>query len=163
MSEMADPIVTLRSLQQALNDGLPAHLIDLDASYKMYYNEFGEGLKRYIFVKIVGNEAQVISIFGLEGPINGVACWNVSYAVNENCRGYGLAVEAVNKGIERLKSDFARTDVKSFYVEAVIDRKNTPSLKVAGKLFSGSGEAIVETYSEKPSLQFKKLIVLQRL
>lgn len=86
---------------------------------------------------------------------------SVGYAVNESYRRRGLAIAAINKGIEDLKKIFSATKIKNFYVDAVIDQTNLSSIKVAEKIFSGSGEVIIETYSKRPLLHFKKLITIQ--
>jgi RimJ/RimL family protein N-acetyltransferase len=161
MSLMADPMIALLGLQQALSSSPPVDPADLDEGYIKMYDEPNGG-KRYSYAKIIDGEVQAVSIFGLEDPIGGVDCYNVGYAVNENHRGCGLAIEAVNKGIEDLKKRFSLTKMERFYVEAVIDATNSYSIEVAEKLFPGPGEAIMEKYTGSRALQFKRLIVIQK-
>lgn len=156
MVEMADPMIALRLLQKAL-DADQVDLRGLDGGYLKMEDAVPSG-ERYSYAKIVDGVAQAVSIFGLDDPIDGVECFSVGYAVNENHRRRGLAVEAVNTGIEDLKKRFLQTKLKRFYVEAVIEVKNISSIKVAKKLFSEPGIPCIETYSGKRSLQFKKLI-----
>lgn len=160
MSSMADPIDALHGLQEAINAGTPLNLRELDADYQTRCDESDFG-KRYIFSKIIDGEVQALAIFGLESPIGGEECYNVGYAVSENHRRRGLAFEAVSKGIDELEKIFSRTAKKSFYLEAVIDVTNSPSIKFAEKLFSGSGALTMERESGLPALHFKKLIVIQ--
>ncbi|PIP90167.1 MAG: GNAT family N-acetyltransferase [Bdellovibrionales bacterium CG11_big_fil_rev_8_21_14_0_20_38_13] len=161
MSLLPDPINVLLSLQQALKDGMVVDPSELDANYKMFYDEPFVGGKRYTFAKIINDEAQAMSIFGLEDPIDGVVCYNVGYAVMESHRGRGLALEAVSKGIEKLKNELNRTGLKSFYIEAVIDVLNIHSINVAKKLFSSNGVAMNEGFTGTPSLYFKSLICIR--
>lgn len=161
MSTMADPMIALREIQQALNNNIPFAHRNLSDGYLTMSKEFPNGGKTYSYAKIIDLEIQVLAIFGLEDPIDGVDCYSVGYAVKENHRRRGLGVEAVNKGIEELKIEFSRTKMKSFYVEAVIDKMNTSSIKVAEKLFPGSGIAIIERYTNTPAFQFKRLIEIR--
>lgn len=160
MSLMEGPIALLLDIQKALDSGVTVDPRELDHGYKMIYDEPKVGLRRYSFVKIVEGEAQALSIFGLEIPINEITCYNVSYAVKENHRGRGLAVEAVNRGFEKLKIEMTKANLKSFYVEAVIDRNNLQSLKVASKLFSSPALPIEDGESGIPAFHFKKLVTI---
>lgn len=160
MSSMANPINALHSLQHALDMNLPLYLHDLDESYKTRCDQSEIG-KRFIFARVVDGEAQALAIFGLEDPIGGVECFSVGYAVSEKHRRRGLAIEAVNKGLEFLiREEFSKTATKSFYVEAVIDISNIPSIRFAEKWFSDRGSPVLDGESGMPSLHFKKLFVL---
>ena len=161
MSSMADPLIALLSLQQAVTAGDP--LVNPQAigeGYVMMYDEPNGG-KRFSYAKIINREVQALSIFGLVDPIDGVPCFSVGYAVNENHRGHGLAVEAVNKGIKEMTTGFSRTRMRSFYVEAMIDETNIHSIKVSEKLFPGPGVRTNEHETGTPSLYFKKLIAIR--
>lgn len=154
-------MIVLNSLQQALNDGMPVIPSELDAGYKMFYDEPFLGGRRFSFAKIVDGEAHTLSIFGLESPIDGVIYYNVGYAVKESLRGKGLAIEAVNTGIEKLKNELGREQVDKFYVEAVINITNHHSINVAKKLFLNDGIAMKEGTTETPALYFRKLITIR--
>lgn len=132
----------------------------VDAGYVMFYDEPFEGGKRFSFGKIINSEVQAMSIFGLEDPINGEICYNVGYAVSEFHRGRGLALEIINKGLEHLKNELNRTGLKRFYLEAVIDKNNIHSIKVAEKLFSIKGSPIIEGFTNTPAIHFARLIVI---
>lgn len=156
---MADPMEALRNTQRELEYyQLDSRQLDADG-YLKTDNVFPDGMKRFSYMKIVGRELQAIAIFLREKPINGVDCYNVNYAVSEKHRGNNLAVEAVNKGIEDLKKRFAQTAMKSFYVDAIVNEKNIPSIKVAEKIFPDPAKPHVDYYSKTPSLYFRKLIV----
>ncbi len=158
MSLMANPMDALLSYQHALNAGT-IYTHEMDGCYLKRYGEVKSG-KRYDYVKIVYGEVQALAIFGEEEPpFNGVNRYSVGYAVSETRRGRGLAVEAVNKGIEELKKEFGRVGMKSFYLEAVVGETNSHSIKVAKELFPGSaGKATTDSESGTPSLLFYKLI-----
>jgi hypothetical protein len=57
MSSMADPINALNSLQQALNDGTPLGLSELDSNYQTRYDEYPVG-HRYLFARLLGHRTR---------------------------------------------------------------------------------------------------------
>ncbi|MDZ4084329.1 MAG: GNAT family N-acetyltransferase [Bdellovibrionales bacterium] len=157
MPSMANPIVVLLSLQQSLNDGMPIDPTDLDAnSYLTFYDEQPSG-SRFSYAKVVDRQAQALSIFGVEERVANLDCFSVGYAVAEEHRGRGLSVEAVNKGLGDLKRKFGHK-MESFYLEAMIDVTNAPSLKTAEKIFSVPGVKPTDDESGTPALYFRKLI-----
>ena len=159
MTRMANPIDILIDLEEKLNQGMPAESCELDANYKKFFHEFPKG-KRYIYAKVVKAEVQAISIFGLEDPFKGTQRYSVGYAVRENCRGRGLSVEIVNKGIAELGIVLKRTRIDRFYVEALIDEKNIPSIKVAQRLFPQPPFSAIDEETGTPAKLFHKLITI---
>lgn len=151
--ELVEHMQGLRSLQSALDRGGLVDFIELDADYKMIYDE-PNGRKRFWYPKIVDGEVQVLVTFGLEsGAYKGTDRYIVNYAVSEKYRGRGLAIEAVNTGVEDLKNR-----LKRFYLEALIDETNIHSIKVAKKLFPDAAAPTTDEASGKPALLFFKLI-----
>ena len=159
MEQMANPMTALLEIQEALNSKVQFDVLELDGGYKTWFNELSKG-KKYTFAKIINSEIQALAIFGLVNPVNGIECWSLGYAVSENYRRRGLAVEAVKKGIEELRKIFSRTSLKSFYIEGVIDIENNPSIKLAEKIFSSAGRKIIDEESGRRALLFEKLIVI---
>lgn len=159
MSEMANPIIILNSLQEALDQGMPLDAGELEENYKFYYDEPGNG-RRFSFVKIVNREAQSLVIFGLENPIDGLTCYNVGYAVKESCRGRGFAMEAINYGLKKLITQLSHERLKAFYLEALVDQSNVHSINVAKKFFSNEPDLVIDRESGTISLQFKKIIYI---
>jgi RimJ/RimL family protein N-acetyltransferase len=159
---MANPMDALVATQEALRNGASFDPPELDdEGYAKVYDEPFSGGKRYSYIKVISGEVQAVAIFGLDDPLDGVECYSVGYAVSENHRGRGLAVEAVNKGIANLIQRFSLTSMKRFYVEAVVSVTNSHSIKVAEKLFPGSRENIIERCTGEPALHFKRLVVLR--
>jgi len=158
MSKMANPMEALHKFQQHLNVA-PIDPSDLEDGYLKLHDCVPSG-KRFSCVKIVDGEVQALAIFGEEYPYRGVERFSVGYAVSENHRRRGLAVEAVNRGIEELKKEVSRANKKSFYVEALIDVTNTNSIGVAKKLFLGTGTPKEDDETGNPALLFYKQIIL---
>jgi RimJ/RimL family protein N-acetyltransferase len=154
---IANPIVVLQGLQQSLNDGMPVDPTDFDAnSYLTFYDEQPSG-SRFSYAKVVNRQAQALSIFGVEERVGNIECFSVGYAVSEEHRGRGLSVEAINKGLADLKRKFGHK-MESFYLEAMIDVTNAPSLKVAEKIFAVPGVKAIDDESGTPAFYFRKLI-----
>lgn len=106
----------------------------------------------------MNSEVQSLAIFGLENSVNGITCCNIGYAVKEDHRGRGLAIETVTRAIKKMKIQLARENIKSFIIEAVIARDNHPSLSVARRLFRSQGVPALETESGTLSFHFQRLI-----
>ncbi|MBK7889295.1 MAG: GNAT family N-acetyltransferase [Bdellovibrionales bacterium] len=132
MSPTLNHMDGLLSLQQALNSGLRVN--KLDADYIEHLDEIPSG-RRYCYAKVVAGEVQALATFGQEESINSVDCYSLNYAVSEKYRRRGLAVEIVNRGLEELKKHL-RKSKKSFYVDAIVEMTNTPSIEVAKKTIS---------------------------
>lgn len=161
MSLMADPMNVLLDLQSALQSGIKPPMVPVNENYYVMYDEPNGG-KRFIYAKVIHGEVQALSIFGLVEPINGIVCWSVGYAVNLKHRGRSLAIEAVEKGIDEMRTGFGRTPMKHFYVEAVVDQTNVYSIIVAEKLFNAPGRPISDNETGTPAFYYNKLISLRR-
>lgn len=155
MSSMANPMEALVSYQQALDAGIQIDPDEMDGDYLMRAGEVA-GAKRFDFVKIVNRKVQALAMFVEDEPYKGVARFSLAYAVSENHRGRGLAVEAINRGVEDFKSKFSQAAVKSFFVEALIDQNNTPSIKVAKQVLPGPGVEKPDEETGTPALLFYK-------
>lgn len=160
MYRMADPMDTLRGIQIQIDDGYPIDSYDAATGYMVIHDKRSNTWERYLYIKIVNKEVQALSIFALEDPIYGLTCYSVGYAVKENYRRRGFAIEAINKGIEDLKNRFRPSKLEHFYVDALIDEENIPSIRLAEKLFPGPAVRMPDQETGTPALHFKKLITL---
>ena len=157
MMLMADPMIVLLKLQEAVDLNGPIDSSLFKGDY-VFFEDGPNGGKRYSYSKVVGREVHALSIFGLSESIAKIACYSVGYAVKESQRGRGLALEAVNWGIEDLKSKFFSMGIKEFYIEALVAQSNIHSIEVANKLFSSPGIEATDSFSGTPSFYFKKLV-----
>lgn len=161
MAEMANPMDALLGIQDQLNSGYTVDRSMFVGDYLVIPDERSDTWKRYLYVKIVEEEVQAISIFGLEAPIDNVVRYSIGYAVRQNNQGRKLSVEAANIGIDDLKKRLAGTKIESFRIEALIDETNAPSIKIANKLFSSSGVKTLDQSSGTPSIYFEKMVSLR--
>ena len=141
----------LLGIQQALNDGMSVP--HLNENY-LIFNDIIENENRYWFAKIVEREILSLATFRENPPVKGLSSYSINYSVAKKHRGQGLAVQAVNKGIEELKKLFQRP----FYVDAIIDENNLHSIKIAKQIFPGDGFKKLDDISGVPSILFVKLI-----
>ncbi len=155
MSLMANPMEALVSYQQALDSGMPIDPSEMEGDYLLKSGEVA-GAKRFDYVKLVDRKVQALAMFVEDEPYKGVARFSLAYAVCENHRGRGLAVEAINRGVEDFKKKFSQAAVRSFYVEALIDQNNTPSIKVAKQVLPGPGVEKPDEETGTPALLFYK-------
>ena len=154
---MPNPINVLNGLQTELNKGLQVNNCIYDPNYKMRLDKFESG-NRFVFMKIINGVIQTLSIFGTIEPIKNLPCFSIGYAVLEQYRGKGLALEAMLKGIEEVKFGLGGLGFQKFYIEAVIDRTNIHSINVAEKLFSCKGKPVVDSETNTPAYWYLKLI-----
>jgi hypothetical protein len=159
MSKMANPINILIDLEEKMRRGMPAESCESDINYKTVSYESPRG-KHFIFAKVINSEVQAISVLEHENPFRGTERYSVLYAVRKNCRGRRLSVEAVNKGIAELSIVLKQKGISSFYVEALIDEKNIPSIKVAERLFPQPPFPTTDNETGTPAKLFHKLIKL---
>lgn len=151
-------MLALNKTQAALDTGAVLDMSQIDHDFCIIVDDETSSGKRQTVVKIFENEIQALAIFGEEDPLNGIVCFSVGYAVKESYRRRGLAVEVVNKDVARLTENLRGSEVKRFYLEAMVDRTNLPSIKFAEKFFSVSGRSSEDSQSGTPSLHFAKLI-----
>lgn len=161
MSQMPDMMESLKSLQDALDNGefLQMQTCVLNKQYKVILDH-PMGNARFSYAKMDKGQVRAFSVFVQADHINGVPCFNIGYAVQQKYRGKGLAVEAVNVGVEELKNGLGRAWVKEFYIESVIDVSNLASIKVSEKLFATTGTEVTDSNSQKLCLRFEKLITI---
>lgn len=159
MPLMPDLMLPLQSLQEEFNRGtIASEACSLNKSYQMIFQDLN-GVKRFSYAKVVGKEVQALSIFALADPIEGKPCFNLGNAVKPELRGRGLGLEALIVGVEELKNGFGRAGKgKSFFVEAVVEATNLPSIRVAEKFFLQPGKPIIDAFSGKSALHFLKLV-----
>ena len=154
---MANPIIPLLLLQEAISAGEFIVPLELNDDYLLMYDEVPSG-KRYSYAKIINNEVQVVAILGEEDPVNGIKCYSVGYAVSEKYRGQNLSIDAVHKGVDDLKRQLRQTTtIKNFYLEALVATTNSSSIRIAEKIFLTSGTPMIDTESGTKSLFFHKL------
>jgi hypothetical protein len=154
---MVDPMDALVKLQGAIDGGLvrlrPGHVYP---SLGVWMDEPG-GKTRLTYAKVNNGKVQAVALFGHNGYIERIPCFQTEYAVVETMRQKGLASDLVSKAIEEMRNGFGRNGAKRFYVEAVVGVTNTASNRLAKQLLSDVPEAITDEFSGEPALRYVKL------
>lgn len=157
MPSMTDPMNGLKSLQAEIHNGIPLSPCKLNSDLQMFYDQ-PNGRHRFTFVKIESNIIRSFATFVIVEPINDLPTFNLGYAVPEEFRGAGLAMEIVEKSIAEVKAEFKRNGINSFYVEAVVGVENIPSQKVSAKLLSSNFEEITDSFSGERAYHYQLLV-----
>ncbi|MBN0979874.1 GNAT family N-acetyltransferase [Pseudomonas sp. WS 5059] len=154
---MTDPLAALVSLQVEVRKGMPTHPAENYQSVRVVADK-KNGRVRYTYARVEHGRVKAMSMFVSVDPIDGIACFQIGYAVPEVYRGRGWATEIVVQGLEELRNGLARHGVKQFYIEAVVGTSNLASIKVATKTISQSPELTTDSVSGEAALAFTRLI-----
>jgi hypothetical protein len=87
-------------------------------------------------------------------PVEGAPCFQMGWATIEGSRGKRLATNVVSKGLAELKNGMKRNDINKFYIEAIVAKSNTESIKLATRLFSVNPKACTDSFSGVNAVHF---------
>ena len=153
-TRMTDPTDTLTAFQEALRDGLVTpQRCDLDRELYVHLDQPG-GTPRFTYVRLDGNTVTALGVLVVVEPIDGIACFQLGYAVPLAFRGHGSAADLVIAAIAEMRQGFGRAGAKNFCIEAVVGADNTVSQRVAEKVGFGTPKDITDKLSGKPALQY---------
>lgn len=153
MSGMTDPMEALASLQVEVKRGLRFKPCELDKSIGVFMDK-PNGRTRLSYAIIEGDVVKALSLFVAVEPIEGVACFMVGYAVDNEFRNNGIATNLLNNSIAELKHGLAKNGIKKLYIEAIVGVDNIASQKVASKSISTKHEKVVDGYSDKDAFRY---------
>lgn len=115
------------------------------------------GQTRLSYALTVNGRVQVLVICIVVQPYQGIPCFQVGYAVAEPYRNKGLASETLKKVIAEMRHGF-RAHMDKFYLEAVVEKANAASRKVAERGLSSTPKEIIDEESALPALQYFRLV-----
>ncbi|HGL5836871.1 TPA: GNAT family N-acetyltransferase [Serratia marcescens] len=157
MAEMTDPHTSLVGFQKALDTyGISPSKCSLHSDLSELSDSAG-GEPRLTFALIKNGIAKGIVIYVAAPSLDGIRCLSIGYAVAEQFRNQGVAKEIIEKSLEQLSFTF-KGKIPRFYVEAIIDKTNIASRKVALKVLSDSPTPITEKISNKPAYRYVRLV-----
>lgn len=157
MSDIINPMNGLKSLQFELNKGLPLRVCELYPDLQMTFDQ-PNGCNRFTFAKIESGVIKSYTILIITEPLEGKPCFSIGYATPEKFQGNGLATEVVEKSIKALKNEVKRCNIKTFFIEAIINVTNIPSQKVASRVISNAPKKIVDDISGEDAYYYKLLV-----
>jgi RimJ/RimL family protein N-acetyltransferase len=158
MSEMADPMAALRTLQPAIDTGgviLRPCARDKTMSIIL---DFAGDEPRTTYVILEARRAKCIVQFVHAYPVDGIPCLSIGYATMDDARGRGLASAAVVNAIDDMRAGLRKHGVERFYVEAIVSTSNEASKKVAERALGPAVQSGTDQFSGEPIVQFLKLV-----
>ena len=158
MLRMTDPTDGLISFQDALSNGAITLLRgDVDPELFVHMDS-PAGNPRFSYVRLDGAEVTAFVTFVPSERFEGAPCFQIGYAVPEKFRNEGRAQEAVQAAIAEMQHGFARTQIATFYVEAIVGADNVASQHVAEKTISSSPTLVTDSVSKNPALQYMRRV-----
>jgi hypothetical protein len=100
--------------------------------------------------------ADAIVQFVQAEPVDGVPCFGLGCAVQEALRGQGLGRRTVANALAELQHGLRRSNLKKYYLEAIVSPSNTPSNKLAARFISDAPVSGTGDVSGEPALQCLK-------
>ncbi|MCF5371980.1 N-acetyltransferase [Pseudomonas syringae] len=155
--QIADPMAALVSLQREVRRGMPTNTTGQGSEIRIVLDQHN-GVTRYTYARIEHERVKAISLFVRNKSIDGIASFNVGYAVPEAYRNRGWAKEIVELGIKELSAGLGGHGVTQFYVEAVVGKDNIASQRVAIAVFGGEPKEGLDSESGQPVLSYTRLV-----
>jgi hypothetical protein len=156
---MVDPTSALHSFQEEfLLGNLKLERCSIYPDLYVHHEIFGEISFRLTYVRF--DEKTVISFVNIVPcePVERIHCFQIGYAVPEAYRNRGLAKETIEMVLKEMKHGYQRAGITKFYVEAIIEANNKPSLRVAEHTISASPTEIIDQFSGSPAFQYLRKI-----
>lgn len=154
MPKMTDPSNALTLFQKAL-DGREIQLQRGELDLTVYVLlDHPNGEPRFTYATLDGETVTAIAMFVMGGPIDGLPCFQMGYAVPPAYRNQGRAKRLVEKAIAEMKNGFSRANIRQFHVEAVVGTDNEASQHVAAATISASPTLITDDISGLPALHY---------
>lgn len=154
--EMTDPMDALRSFQPAFRaKKLDVRKGELDSTILVHADQ-PEGEPRFTYVKTNGSKVTALAIIIRAEPIAGEHCFAIGYAVPEDERGMGQATKIVQAALAEFQHGLARNDLTTFHIEAVVDKTNLASQKVAARTLTAEPRDGRDSISGKPVFVYSR-------
>lgn len=151
---MTDPMLALTELQKALNARLVLmQPCRLHPELQVLVDR-PNGRIRVTYALIKGQKVKAIALIVDADFEEGVAFFQLGYAVDPAFRGKGLGTEILQKSIEEFKHGMAGVGKKKYILEAIVSVDNAPSNKIATKLLSSSPSTITDDFSQENAFQY---------
>ncbi|MGH6710053.1 MAG: GNAT family N-acetyltransferase [Bradyrhizobium sp.] len=152
---MTDPHDALPSFEQALRSGeLKIQAGALDRELIVHLDQPTPGVNRMTYAKLDGKKVVGLVQMVPAGFIDGLPCFQAGIAVAKKYRRKGHAARIFTAVVAEMKHGFARANIKSFYVEAIVSVDNEPSKRLAAATLSPTPAEVTDELSGLPALQY---------
>ncbi|WP_078802579.1 GNAT family N-acetyltransferase [Pseudomonas fluorescens] len=160
MTVMTDPTVGMNNLQRAITkNNVVLTKGEIYPDLQMLVDHPAPGEVRVTYAKVLHGRIRGYVVFVKAQPFEGVPCFSIGYAVPEKFRKHGVGTEVVEKGIRELRNGMARNGLRQFYIEAIVDKNNIASQRLAVKVIAMEADRnVIEKESGKPAVVYMRLI-----
>jgi len=157
MPAMTDPHDGLVSFQKAMDRReVKLYPCATDKGLFVHVDHPAPEITRYSYTRLSPEGLSTgISILVMVEPYEGFPCFQVGYAVPEQFRGKGLATDILTASIKEIRNGLTRNNVRvPIFIEAMIDKTNVASVRVAEKVLGPSLAEEVDKYTGTPAYHF---------
>lgn len=157
--EMANPHHGMISFQEGLQSGiLKLTLVRPHVDLYSHFDVPAPGVARLTYVRLDADRRSIKAFLScvMNGKVDGFPCVALGYAVPEHLRNKGLAQTIMRDVIQDQIVKAHRAGHSSVYVEAVVDKTNLASQRVAAAVLIVEPEEIVEGESKRPAYRYTK-------
>lgn len=162
---MTDPMDSLVGLQEALDTGRVAlqefQACALSPEVLLYHDEPAPGSVRFTYTLFEPARARpsktgvrAVALFVRADDYEGLPVFQAGIAVSQVARSQGLGAKLFKQSLEELRNGFSRTQLKEFWVEAIVRQDNEHSNKIASRVLNASPKRIIDGVSKEPAFQY---------
>ncbi len=157
---MINPINAMHSFQKELLRGnIQLQPGDLNPDLFVYLDNPEDGKFRITYVRLESKTVTAFVNFVLCEPIEQTPCFQIGYAVAEEFRNKGQAKKIIEMAISEMRNGYQSAGITTFYVEAIVDANNKPSLRVAEQTLSAKPVGTIDKFSGLPAFQYLRKII----
>lgn len=154
---MSDPYAGMISFQECVREK-SLKIAPVTGYVNLYsYADMPEPDERRLTYVRLDDEQEVVKAFlscVLNGHLDGRLVVAVGYAVPENYRNLGYAKSLLRDVIQDLLQQASKNGLQGLVIEAVVDKLNLASQKVAGVVLNVEPELILDSHTRKPALRY---------
>ena len=122
------------------------------------YSDNPDGGARITYVQL---DAKTVTAFACAapcGPVDGVPCFKIGYAVPQALRNQGRAKKIVAAALAEMQRGFGRNGVPIFYVEAIVAADDLAAQRVAEQTIAAEPVPVTDETSGLPALRYIRKI-----
>ena len=162
---MTDPMDSLIGLQEALDAGRVGlqefQACALHPEVRLYHDEPASGDVRFtytVFEPVPARPSKTgvraVALFVRADDYEGLPVFQAGIAVSQAARSQGLGAKLFQQSLEEMRNGFRRTQLKEFWIEAIVRQDNEHSNKIASRVLNASPKSIIDGVSKEAAFQY---------
>jgi hypothetical protein len=144
LTEAQDPMTGFKTLEQAFRNGWRMKRVPFTEGL-FFEKDIALGAERFTYANLVKLKVQQIVVLNGNEPLNGLPCFGLFYGTLESLRGAGLTIPFVKLCLEQFYKDLHKTYCREFYIEALVEVDNFPSIAICKHLFGEPAETATDS------------------